>query len=222
MKTTAILPIFNEEKTVAQVLAVLIASPWLDEIIVIDDASEDNSLKIVKQFSSEKLKVIHLDKNLGKSGAVKYAVDQTKTDVLFFCDGDLHGFKQEHINQLLKRLEAKEEVMAVGIMDRGFFHNTLVKKFGPLITGERAISYKVFQEILRNNFLNELMQGYKMEIVMNEYCVKNKIYIQKEILKGVEQTMKPYKNKNGFWLLAKETMELADAFFRIKFHRFGK
>jgi len=222
MKTTAILPIFNEEKTLGQVLSVLIKSPLLDEVIVVDDASTDNSLKIIKQFQSDKLKIIHLDNNLGKSGAVKYVVNKITTDILFFCDGDLHNFKEEHIDQLLKQLKNGENLMAVGIMDRGFIHNEFVKKFGPLITGERAISHTVFQKILDDHFINKLMEGYKMEIVMNDYCIRNNIFIQKEILKGVRQTMKPYKNKNGFVLLIKETIELVGAFFKLKLYGFTK
>lgn len=222
MKITAILPIFNEEKTVAQVLSILIKSPLLDEIVVVDDASTDNSLKIIKQFQSDKVKIIHLDKNLGKSGAVKYAVSKVTTDILFFCDGDLHGFKEEHISQLLEHFESGEELMSAGIMDRGLIHNMFVKKFGPLITGERAIPYKIFQRMLDDNFINGLMEGYKMEIIMNDYCIKNNIFIQKEVLKGVSQTLKPYKNKNGLFLLINETIELAWAFLKLKLYRFTK
>ncbi|MFA5022629.1 MAG: glycosyltransferase family 2 protein [Patescibacteria group bacterium] len=222
MKTTAVLPIFNEEKTVAKVLSILTKCPLLDEIIVVDDASTDSSLKIINEFQSDKLQIIHLDKNLGKSGAVKYVFSKITTDILFFCDGDLHGFREEHVSQLLNRLRNGEELMAVGIRDRGFGHNMFVKKFGPLITGERAIPYKIFQEILNDYFINKLMEGYKMEIIMNDYCVRNNIFIQKEILKGVRQTMKPCKNKNGLILLMKETIELSVAFIRLKLYGFSK
>ena len=66
MKTAAILPIFNEEKTVANVLSVLLKAEQLDEVIVVDDGSTDNSLNIIKSFQSDKLKIIHLRENLGK------------------------------------------------------------------------------------------------------------------------------------------------------------
>jgi len=60
------------------------------------------------------------------------------------------------------------------------------------------------------------MKGYAMELVLNDYCIKNNIPIKRMILKGVRQTMKPYKNKNGVMLLAKEILELALVFIKLK------
>jgi len=215
MKTTAILPIFNEEKTIANVLSILLEAEQLDEIIVVNDASTDNSLNIIKNFQSNKLKIINLEKNLGKSGAIKFAVTNTTTDILFFCDGDLHNFKNQHINQLLKPLKNGDHLMTVGIRDRGIIHNTFVKKFGPLITGERALPKKIFEEIAEHH----LMKDYALEFILNDYCVKNNIPIKKMILKGVKQTNKPYKYNNklkGVFLLFKQAIALVVLYVKLK------
>lgn len=215
MKTTAILPIFNEEKTVANVLSVLLRSEQFNEVIVVDDASTDNSFNIINSFQSDKLKIIHLEKNLGKSGAVKIAVKSTMADILFFCDGDLHNFTNQHINQLLEPLKNGEDIMTVGIRDRGIIHNTFVKKFGPLITGERAVPYEIFKKAM----INYLMEGYAMEFVLNDYCIKNNTLIKKMILKGVSQTNKLYKYKNKFKgtnLLIKQTVNLIIIYIKLK------
>ncbi|MBW2105836.1 MAG: glycosyltransferase [Deltaproteobacteria bacterium] len=74
MKTTAIVPIFNEEKTIRNILFTLNNSELIDEIVVVDDSSTDNSLEEIKSFEremSKKLKVISLKKNLGKGDAVR-------------------------------------------------------------------------------------------------------------------------------------------------------
>ena len=215
MKTAAILPIFNEEKTVANVLSVLLKAEQLDEVIVVDDGSTDNSLNIIKSFQSDKLKIIHLRENLGKSNAVKIAVKKTTADILLFCDGDLHNFTIQHINQLLEPLKKGEYLMTVGIRDRGIIHNVFAKRFGPLLSGERALPKKIFTEVIKH----PLMKGYAMELVLNDYCAKNNIPIKRVILKGVRQTMKPYKNKNGVMLLAKEIFELALVFIKLKYYR---
>ncbi len=215
MKTTAILPIFNEEKTVAKVLSVLLKSKLLNEIIVVDDASTDNSLNIIKSFKSSKLKTIHLEENLGKSGAVKIAVKKTRSDILFFCDGDLHDFKLRHIKKLLKPLQKDRRSMTVGIRDRGIIHNIFVKKFGPLIAGERAVPRKIFEEVIEH----PLMKDYAMEFVLNDYCVKNSIPIKRMILQGVKQTNKPYKHSNklmGVVLLLKQTIALMIVYVKLK------
>jgi len=71
MKTTTIVPVFNEEKTIKKVLAVLNRSRLIDEIIVVNDASTDNSLNEIKKIKSKKLRLISLKKNLGKVGPSK-------------------------------------------------------------------------------------------------------------------------------------------------------
>jgi len=215
MKTTAILPIFNEEKTVANVLFVLLKSKLHNEIVVVDDASTDNSMNIIRSFKSNKLKIIHLEENLGKSGAVKIAVKKTVADTLFFCDGDLHNFELRHIKKLLKPLQEDRRSMAIGIRDRGVIHNIFVKKFGPLIAGERALPKKIFEEVTEH----PLMKDYAMEFVLNDYCVKNSIPIKRMILKGVKQTNKPYKHSNklrGVALLLKQTIALMIVYVKLK------
>ncbi|MCK5415935.1 glycosyltransferase family 2 protein [Candidatus Parcubacteria bacterium] len=216
MTITAILPVFNEEKTVANVLSVLSKSEQFNEIIVIDDASTDNSLNIAKGFQSDKLKIIHLEKNLGKSGAVKFVVKDLQTDILFFCDGDLHNFTNQHIDQLLKPLKAGKHLMTVGIRDRGIIHNTFVKKFGPLVTGERAMPYGIFKKTMDSQFNNRLMEGYNMEIVLNNYCKIHNIPIIRMISKGVKETFKPCKCKNGTTLFIKEVLGFILVFIKLK------
>ncbi|MEA1963155.1 MAG: hypothetical protein U9M94_02845, partial [Patescibacteria group bacterium] len=139
-----------------------------------------------------------------------------QTDILFFCDGDLHNFTNQHINQLLEPLKNGECLMTVGIRDRGIIHNTFVKKFGPLITGERAMPYEIFKKTMDDPFNNKLMSGYNMEIVLNNYCKKYNIPIIKMISKGVSQISKLYKNKNGWILLVKEIFGFISVFIKLK------
>ena len=213
MKTTIIIPVYNEEKRIKHVLSVLLSSSLINEVIVVNDASTDNTLKIVKFFECKKLKIISLEKNLGKSGAVKAGVKNLKTDIIFFCDGDLHNFKEEHIKQILKPFKHEKIAMSVGIRDYGKITNFLSKHFYPLITGERALSYYIFEQTNNHNF----MKNYGLELVLNDYCHKNKIPVYKNICKGLRQTNKPIKYKNGFYLLLKQTLEIITIMFKLKF-----
>lgn len=105
MRTTAIVPVFNEERTIKNLLSTLDNSVLIEEMVVVDDGSTDSSLEKIKGFEREilgKLEVIFQRKNLGKAGAVRTATKHLKTDILFFCPGDLINFKKEHIKQILK------------------------------------------------------------------------------------------------------------------------
>jgi len=212
MKVTAILPVFNEEKTVANVLTTLINSDLINEIIVVDDASTDNTLYIVQSFDSKKLKIISLERNVGKSDAVKIATKNLETDILFFCDGDLHNFKQEHIKQVLEPFKHESIAMSVGLRDYGRVTNFLSKHIYPLISGERALNYSIFKKV-RNH---PLMKWYWLEVVLNNYCKVNKIPIYKLILKDLRQTNKPIKRKNGLYLLFKQSIEIAIIMLKLK------
>ena len=66
----------------------------LNQIILVDDCSTDNSLKIAFELS-KKYKNIEVVKNLsntGKGGAVSYALKNISTDYVFVQDADLEYF----------------------------------------------------------------------------------------------------------------------------------
>ncbi len=92
MKVTILIPIFNEEKTIIELLNRIdsqdIRSTDL-EIIVVDDYSTDNSKKLLKENSNLYNKLIELDKNLGKGGAVREGLKHAEGSYILFQDGDL-------------------------------------------------------------------------------------------------------------------------------------
>ena len=57
-KVTAIVPVYNEEKTIKGVLEVLSSSKDIDEILVIDDGSTDKTPDIIKRLQANKMEYI--------------------------------------------------------------------------------------------------------------------------------------------------------------------
>lgn len=89
-----IVPFFNEEKYLMESVKRLIDINLLNQIILVDDCSTDNSLKIAFELS-KKYKNIEVVKNLsntGKGGAVSYALKYISTDYVFVHDADLEYF----------------------------------------------------------------------------------------------------------------------------------
>jgi len=70
-KLSIIVPVYNEEKTIKELLKKVknLKIPMKKEIIVIDDGSRDNSLKILKSFKN--INLISHQKNKGKGAAIK-------------------------------------------------------------------------------------------------------------------------------------------------------
>ena len=214
-KTIAIVPVFNEENTIKSVLDTLERSYLIDEIIVVNDASTDNTLRIIRNMNSEKIRVLSLDENVGKSRAIQFAVKDLDADILFFCDGDLHNFSEEHIEQILAPFATSEVAMSVGLRDYHPAVNLFSKTVFPLITGERAVSYPQFGNVI----CDTLMKGYDIEPVLNHYCRKHKIPVYKNILTGVRQTNKPIKRKHGTFLLMKQSIEIMRIIVLLKIRK---
>ena len=69
MKVSAILPVFNEKERVANIAKVLEESEFLNEVIFVDDGSNDGSFEFLKKFENQKIKVVGLKRNHGKGFA---------------------------------------------------------------------------------------------------------------------------------------------------------
>ena len=89
-----IVPFFNEEKYLMESVKRLIDINLLNQIILVDDCSTDNSLKIAFELSKnyKNIEVVKNLSNTGKGGAVSYALKYISTDYVFVHDADLEYF----------------------------------------------------------------------------------------------------------------------------------
>ena len=91
MKLSIVIPVFNEEKTVFQLIQevkkVDLGKRITKEIIVIDDGSEDNSSKILARMGS--INLITHKYNTGKGSAVQSGFKKASGDIILIQDADL-------------------------------------------------------------------------------------------------------------------------------------
>lgn len=87
MKTSIIIPAYNEEKTIEEVVKRVKKLKIKKEIIVVDDGSTDNSYKIIKKIKG--IKIIRNKPNRGKGAAIRYALDYVTGDIVIIQDADL-------------------------------------------------------------------------------------------------------------------------------------
>ena len=107
-KVSVIIPAYNEEETVAKVVGVVKKAAYVDEIIVVNDGSSD-------QTESEAIKagakVINHETNKGKGEALKTGYKQSECDIIVFIDADIHNLTSAKVESMIKPiLEGKTDI----------------------------------------------------------------------------------------------------------------
>ena len=92
MKVSIVIPCYNEQKTIKIIVEKILNLQEIEkEIIIIDDASTDNSKKIIDELTSSfsEIKSFFLDKNNGKGSALKKGISEETGDIVLIQDADL-------------------------------------------------------------------------------------------------------------------------------------
>ena len=116
MVISIIIPAFNEEKTIIEILKRVNrqANKGIElEIIVIDDSSTDSTKELLISNSDLYTKFISLDKNLGKGGAVKEGLKIASGTYILFQDADLE-YNPEEYSKIFKMIEDFDADVVIG------------------------------------------------------------------------------------------------------------
>ena len=90
MNLSVIIPVYNESKSIEEILKRVQATDTANEIVVVDDGSVDGTRDILKQLDGKnRVRVILHEKNQGKGAAVRTGLSAATGDILLIQDADL-------------------------------------------------------------------------------------------------------------------------------------
>ncbi|SMF02701.1 Glycosyltransferase involved in cell wall bisynthesis [Alteromonadaceae bacterium Bs31] len=166
MTVSVVIPAKNEQQGLAQLLPDLIKIENLDEIIVVDDGSEDETKKICQEYG---VTVISHPYSIGNGAAIKTGARKAKGDVIVFMDADGQHSARD-VPRLIEEYK-KGYCMVVGARSRKsqasigrWFANTFYNLFASWITGRKVrdltSGFRVVNAQKFREFLSLLPNGF--------------------------------------------------------------
>ena len=157
-KLSVVVPAFNEEKTVADVVAKLLPIPYLLEIIIVDDCSVDRTAEICQQLAGQHFQVRYIrhSENRGKTAALKSGFAVTLGEIVIIQDADLEYDPAEIIDVIKPIVD--------GVADVVYGSRFLVRKAARVLYFYHFLANKAltfFSNLLTNVNFSDVETGYK-------------------------------------------------------------
>jgi len=189
MRVAAVIPAFNEEETIADVVSVCVRVPEIEETIVVDDGSSDETAARAKAAGA---RVISHAENRGKAAAMKTGFEATTAPVLLFLDADLIGLQPDHLQDLLRPVLAGEADMTVGVFGDGRVATDLAQMVAPYLSGQRAIVRSVLAGMFQQEPDAEQVR-FGIEVAITKYVRSHGCRVVEVVLEEMTHRMKEEK-----------------------------
>jgi len=157
MKISVVIPVFNEEKTIIDIVNKVQNIDIDKEIIIVDDCSTDSTREILEKIKQDNIKIFFHDKNSGKGSALKTGFSHVSGDIVIIQDADLEYDPAEYARLIEPIIMGHADVVYGSRLSGGrpqrvymFWHKV----------GNNILT--LFTNILYNTTLTDMETGYKV------------------------------------------------------------
>src|SRR5919106_945042 len=177
---SVVIPVYNEETSLAEVVRKLLVLPYLLEIIIVDDCSTDRSAEVARSLgqADPRVRFTQQNKNSGKTAALRAGFALTQGDIVIVQDADLEYDPSEIPLVIRPILEGHADVVfgsrflvrrATRVL---YFYHYLANKFLTFLSNSLTnlnmtdieTGYKAFRgEIIRNMLIVSSGFGFEVE-----------------------------------------------------------
>jgi glycosyltransferase involved in cell wall biosynthesis len=190
---SVVIPVYNEEATLMDIVSRVLAVPYLLEIIIVDDCSTDASPEVARQLAEKdpRVRVVFHPRNAGKTAALKTGFALTKGEVVIVQDADLEYDPTEIRAVIQPILDGHADVVygsrflvrkATRVL---YFYHYLANKFLTFLSNSLTnlnmtdieTGYKAFRgEIIRNMVIESSGYGFEVEVTAKIAKLRTAIY----------------------------------------------
>ena len=189
---SVVVPVFNEAASAAEMIRLVLAQRPVQEVIVVDDASRDNTWEELQVFAGEsRVRLLRHESNQGKGAALRTGLTRASAPYVLVQDADLEYDPSEYCLLLAPALAGLADVV-YGSRFCGagahrvlyFWHsvgNRLLTTLSNMATNlnltDMECCYKLFRrEVIRGIVLRENRFGFEPEITARIAKAKLRIY----------------------------------------------
>ena len=191
---TAVMPVYNESATVAEVVKAVLAQRPVQQLVIVDDCSQDGTWDKLKSLAQiePRVKLIRHEVNQGKGAALRSGIEHATSEIVIIQDADLEYDPAEYCRVIAPILSGKADVVYGSRFQGGsdahrvlyYWHsvgNNFLTMCSNMATDlnltDMETCYKTFRrEVIQKISIKEDRFGFEPEITAKIAKAKVRIY----------------------------------------------